>query len=83
MLGEEPKVVIIIEDEGANMLADKEGEAKEEADTNEFKLEDAVAAQLCMSESWFTPMCSVLQILSKIFRVVEPRVFEDIASQSV
>jgi hypothetical protein len=34
-------------------------------------------------ESWFPPVRSVLKILSKIFRVVEPRVFEDIALQSV
>jgi hypothetical protein len=44
---------------------------------------DAVEAQLKVYESWFPPMRSVLKILSKIFRVVEPRVFEDIALQSV
>lgn len=38
---------------------------------------------LQMYESWFPPMRSVLKILSKIFRVVEPHVFEDIALQSV
>lgn len=45
--------------------------------------EDAVQKQLQVYESWFPPMRSVLRILSKIFRVVEPRVFEDIALQSV
>lgn len=75
---------IIIEDKGAKWSADEEGKAKEEADTNEFKPEDAMAAQLRMSESWFPPMCRVLQILSKIFHVVEPRVFfEDIPLQLV
>jgi hypothetical protein len=34
-------------------------------------------------ESWFPPVRSVLQILSKIFRVVEPGVFEDLALTSV
>lgn len=45
--------------------------------------EDALQKQLQVYESWFPPMRSVLRILSKIFRVVEPRVFEDIALQSV
>jgi len=45
--------------------------------------DDAVQAQLRVYESWFPPMRSVLRVLSKIFRVVEPRVFEDIALQSV
>uniref|UniRef100_A0A7S1YZ74 Conserved oligomeric Golgi complex subunit 3 C-terminal domain-containing protein n=1 Tax=Trieres chinensis TaxID=1514140 RepID=A0A7S1YZ74_TRICV len=45
--------------------------------------DDAVEAQLRVYESWFPPMRSVLRVLSKIFRVVEPRVFEDIALQSV
>ena len=45
--------------------------------------EDAVQKQLQVYESWFPPIRSVLKILSKIFRVVEPRVFEDIALQSV
>ena len=44
---------------------------------------DAVAAQLKVYESWFPPMRSVLRVLSKIFRVVEPRIFEDIALQAV
>ena len=34
-------------------------------------------------ESWFPPIRSVLKVLSKIFRVVEPKVFEDIALSSV
>ncbi|GKY91274.1 hypothetical protein MPSEU_000099900 [Mayamaea pseudoterrestris] len=33
--------------------------------------------------SWFPPMRSVLRILSKIFRVVEPPVFESIALEAV
>jgi hypothetical protein len=45
--------------------------------------DDALQHQLQIYESWFPPMRSVLKILSKIFRVVEPRVFEDIALQSV
>ena len=45
--------------------------------------EDALQAQLQVHESWFPPMRSVLRILSKMFRVVEGRVFEDIALQSV
>lgn len=45
--------------------------------------DDAVQKQLQVYESWFPPMRSVLRILSKIFRVVEPRVFEDIARDSV
>lgn len=34
-------------------------------------------------ETWFPPIRTVLKILSKIFRVVETTVFEDIALQSV
>jgi conserved oligomeric Golgi complex subunit 3 len=45
--------------------------------------EDAVEKQLQVYESWFPPIRSVLRILSKIFRVVEARVFEDIARDSV
>ena len=44
---------------------------------------DAVQQQLQVYESWFPPMRSVLRILSKIFRVVEPRVFEDMALDCV
>ena len=60
--------------------------AKEkQAGSAESKLtaEDAVQAQMQVYESWFPPMRSVLRVLSKIFRVVEPRVFEDIAFQAV
>lgn len=53
------------------------------AEQDESSTEDAVQKQLQIYESWFPPMRSVLKILSKIFRVVEPRVFEDIALQSV
>jgi hypothetical protein len=53
------------------------GPATEDAD------DDAVQKQLQVYEAWFPPMRSVLRILSKIFRVVEPRVFEDIARESV
>jgi conserved oligomeric Golgi complex subunit 3 len=46
--------------------------------------DDAVEQQLQrVYESWFPPMRTVLKILSKIFRVVESRVFEDMALQSV
>ena len=45
--------------------------------------DDAVEKQLQLYELWFPPMRSVLRILSKIFRVVESRVFEDIARESV
>lgn len=56
---------------------------REESESSEAKEEDAVQKQLKVYESWFPPMRSVLRILSKIFRVVEPKVFEDIALQSV
>jgi len=84
LLGEEPKVAIIIEDESGS--AEKKQDAKEaegDVETKKDHGDDAVAAQLRVYESWFPPMRSVLRILSKIFRVVEPRVFEDIALQSV
>lgn len=46
--------------------------------------DDAAVKQLeQVYESWFPPMRTVLRILSKIFRVVEPRVFEDMALTSV
>ncbi len=57
----------------------KKSEATQAADGGD----DAVQKQLEVYESWFPPMKSVLRILSKIFRVVEPKVFEDIALQSV
>ena len=54
-----------------------------EADAN-LSEEDKMEKQLLqVYESWFPPMRSVLRILSKIFRVVEPNIFEDIALQSV
>jgi hypothetical protein len=86
LLGEKPKAAIIIDDEEAK---DKTGfdegatGSGNEANTQSPEPNDAVAAQLRVYESWFPPMRSVLRILSKIFRVVEPRVFEDIALQSV
>jgi hypothetical protein len=45
--------------------------------------EDAVHAQMQVYESWFPPMRTVLKVLSKLFRVVDPKVFEDIAFQAV
>ncbi len=45
--------------------------------------EDALKSQMQIYESWFPPIRSVLKVLSKIFRVVEPKVFEDIALSSV
>ena len=46
--------------------------------------DDAVELQLQqVYESWFPPIRTVLKILSKIFRVVETKVFEDMALQSV
>lgn len=44
---------------------------------------DALKIQMQIYESWFPPIRSVLKVLSKIFRVVEPKVFEDIALSSV
>ena len=58
----------------------KQAETSTESNSAE---DDAFQKQLQVYESWFPPMRSVLKILSKIFRVVEPRVFEDIALQSV
>jgi hypothetical protein len=46
--------------------------------------DDAMELQLQqVYESWFPPLRTVLRILSKIFRVVEARVFEDMALTSV
>ncbi len=78
LLGEKPKPAIIVEDEEGKGGGAKKAEKEEESEIN-----DAVAAQLRVYESWFPPMRSVLRILSKIFRVVEPRVFEDIALSAV
>ena len=44
---------------------------------------DPLLLQMQIYESWFPPIRSVLKVLSKIFRVVEPKVFEDIALSSV
>ena len=63
--------------------AGKRVEGVSESATVEEMEDEAVKAQLKIYESWFPPMRSVLRVLSKIFRVVEPRVFEDIALQSV
>ena len=83
----------IVVDDGDGGEGASEGEAKAPdgpTDDAEAKpsqttggVDDAVAAQLKVYESWFPPMRSVLRILSKIFRVVEPRVFEDIALSAV
>jgi hypothetical protein len=57
---------------------------KETAESSSEQDDDAVEKQLQqVYESWYPPMRSVLKILSKIFRVLEPPVFEDIALQSV
>jgi conserved oligomeric Golgi complex subunit 3 len=58
-------------------------EEKMESDEPRSSEDDALQKQLQIYDSWFPPMRSVLKILSKIFRVVEPRVFEDIALQSI
>lgn len=68
-----------------NKLKAKKTESKAQTEGEETAdvAEDAIQKQLQVYEAWFPPMRSVLKILSKIFRVVEPRVFEDIALQSV
>ena len=43
----------------------------------------ALQSRLSAYDSWFPPMRAVLRVLSKIFRVVDPNVFEDIALNSV
>ena len=63
-----------------NKLTKKAESSESDAKSSD---DDALQQQLQIYESWFPPMRSVLKILSKIFRVVEPRVFEDIALQSV
>ena len=47
------------------------------------KEEEQLQLQMQIYESWFPPIRSVLKVLSKIFRVVESKVFEDIALTSV
>jgi len=49
----------------------------------ESREEEALKLQMQVYESWFPPIRSVLKVLSKIFRVVEPNVFEDIALTSI
>jgi hypothetical protein len=83
LLGEKPKPAIIIDDEDDEKNAETSAATESSDDAKPSSLEDAVAAQLKIYESWFPSMRSVLRLLSKIFRVVEPRVFEDIALQSV
>ena len=85
LLGEKPKPAIIIDDDDDKKTSANTADPdSNNAETKPSSLvEDAVAAQLKVYESWFPPMRSVLRVLSKIFRVVEPRVFEDIALQSV
>ena len=64
LLGEEPKVAIVIEDDSSGGAKGKKEEAKEEKAEEDAvpKPDDAVAAQLRVYESWFP-----LRILSKIF----------------
>jgi cell pole-organizing protein PopZ len=50
---------------------------------NDTEGDSILQAQMHLYESWYPPMRTVLKVLSKIFRVVEPRVFEDIALQAV
>ena len=58
--------------------------APEKTDTSDSADDDAMEQQLQqVYESWFPPMRTVLKILSKLFRVVEARVFEDMALHSV
>ena len=81
LLGEKPKVAIIVEDDATRgpAVVAEEGKAvknADEAEASPLPVDDAVAAQLRVYQSWFPPMRSVLRILSKIFKVVEPRVFE-------
>ena len=63
--------------------ANQESEAKEASSGPNDSLQDVQEQLNWVYESWFPPMRTVLRILSKIFRVVEPRVFEDLALHSV
>jgi conserved oligomeric Golgi complex subunit 3 len=58
---------------------------KDETSASTSSVDDDVMEQQLQQvyESWFPPIRTVLKILSKIFRVVETRVFEDMALQSV
>ena len=40
-------------------------------------------AQLLVYDTWYPPLKSVLKVLSKLFKVVDQQVFEDVALQSV
>ena len=64
---------------------DKLRKCKEQRDENKQAgaENDPLLLQMQIYESWFPPIRSVLKVLSKIFRVVEPKVFEDIALSSV
>jgi len=65
---------------------EQQDEKKEGATSNGGRTsasDDALKVQMQIYESWFPPIRSVLKVLSKIFRVVEPKVFEDIALSSV
>ena len=64
-------------------VGESEKNNENESVKKENGVDDALEVQLRVYEAWFPPMRSVLRILSKIFRVVEPGVFEDIAQQSV
>ena len=89
--GEKANAGAIVIDDGEGTAEEEEGKAPDgrpdgaSAPPSEPAggVDDAVAAQLKVYEGWFPPMRSVLRILSKIFRVVEPRVFEDIALSAV
>jgi hypothetical protein len=67
----------------SKLVAKKSGGEVADESKGDESAPDAVQQQLQVYESWFPPMRSVLRILSKIFRVVEPRVFEDIALECV
>ena len=60
----------------------EDGETSKESNKG-MKEEEAMLLQMQVYESWFPPIRSVLKVLSKIFRVVEPNVFEDIALTSI
>jgi len=61
----------------------KEGAISTEIGGRTSTSDDALNIQMQIYESWFPPIRSVLKVLSKIFRVVEPKVFEDIALSSI
>ena len=59
---------------------DKLEEAAKQKNNKEV---DPVQAQLLVYDTWYPPLKSVLKVLSKLFKVVDQQVFEDIALQSV